>query len=267
MPVRQDTLRRRWLAANNYAATTERTYTETLVGFERRFPIYVNRVTHEHLVDYLTTDADGRATTRAPSTLDRQRATLRGFWRWAAREGYVKTDPADGLQHIYLGTGNRRPGRWLTRDEARLLLAACEDDDQGRRDRTLLLVAMLTGLRRREIAYLKWRAVDLNGARLTVAGKGGKTATIGLPVQACEALRSWRAVIAERQARRSPGPDTPVFPAGHKQSGLRHVPDEYVFTWAKPISHYTVHTIVTRRAEQAGLGTVAPHDLRRTFAG
>jgi integrase/recombinase XerC len=255
------------LAANNYAASTERTYTETLLGFERRFPVFVHRVTHDLLVDYLTTDADGQATTRAPSTLDRQRATLRTFWRWATREGYVKVDPAEGLEHLYLGRGGRRLGRWLTRDEARRLLAVCEDDDQGRRDHTLLTVALLSGLRRSELANLRWRAVDLSNGRLTVAGKGAKLATIGLPDQAQDVLRMWRAIMAERQGRRAPGVDQPVFPAGRKQAGLLNVEDDYVFDWNKPISHYTVHTIVTRRADEAGLGTVAPHDLRRSFAG
>jgi len=58
-----------------------------------------------------------------------------------------------------------------------------------------------------------------------------------------------------------------VFPTGHKHSGLNYVTDGYTIAWSRPISPCTVHTIVTRRAEEAGLGTIAPHDLRRTFAG
>lgn len=267
MPIRQDTLRCRWLAANNFAATTAKTYTETLTAFERRYPMHAERVAHEHLVDFLTTDANGATTSRAPSTLDRQRTVLRGFWRWANREGFVRQDPADGLEHLYLGTGERRPGRWLTRDEAHRLLDGCEAGDQGQRDRTLMTVALLTGLRRAELAGLIWRAVDLSGGRISVVGKGSKLATIGLPEQARSSLAAWRQVVADRQGRRGPGPNQPVFPTGRKFGGLNNSVEDYAFDWNRPLTVWTVRSIIARRAEAAGLGTVATHDLRRSFAG
>ncbi len=267
MPIRQDTLRRRWLAANNYAATTVKTYSETLMDFERRYPLHAERVRPEHLVDYLTTDADGSATRRAPSTLDRQRTVLRVFWRWVKRQGYVKHDPSDGLELLHLGRGERRPGRWLTRDEARQLLDSCEQGDQGQRDRTLMLTALLTGLRRTELVNLTWRDVDLSQGRLTVKGKGGKLATVGLPEQARHSLTNWREVIASRQGRAAPGPNQPVFPTGRKFGGLNNSLEDYVFDWNTPLTPWTVRKIIARRAEDAGVGTVATHDLRRSFAG
>lgn len=50
MPIRQDTLRERWLAANRYAETTEATYRETLADFQRRFPCHAEKVTPTMLV-------------------------------------------------------------------------------------------------------------------------------------------------------------------------------------------------------------------------
>lgn len=267
MPIRQDTLRRRWLAEQNYATTTQRTYTETLGAFERRYPIHAEQVTHAHLVDYLTTETDGSPATRAPSTLDRQRSTLRSFWRWVDRSGYVKADPTEGLEHLNLGSGDVRLGRWLDRSEALALLADCGPDDQGLRDRTLMVVALLTGLRRAELAGLRWRSIDLAQSRLTVRGKGGKLATIGLPDQAREALGEWRSVVAARLERPAPGPDLPVFPTGRPQGGLNHSTACYVFDWSRPLSPWGVRAMIARRAESAGLGVVATHDLRRTFAG
>jgi integrase len=267
MPIRQDTLRHRWLAANSYAATTARTYTETLSGFERRYPMHAERVRHDHLVDYLTTDASGEPTRRAPSTLDRQRTVLRGFWRWANREGYVKVDPGEGLEHLYLGTGERRPGRWLTRSEARILIDGCASDDQGQRDRVLIVVALLTGLRRAELASLVWRSLDLSQGRVTVHGKGGKLATIGLPEQARRELASWRLLVASRQGRKAPGPNQPVFPTGRKQGGLNNSRVDYEFDWNRRLAVWSVRSIVARHAEAAGLGTLATHDLRRSVAG
>ena len=268
MPIRQDTLRRRWLDANNYATTTCTTYAETLGDFQRRYPKMAERVRHADLVEYLTTDADGHATKRAPSTLDRQRATLRSFWRWVKRNGYVKVDPSDGLEHLMLGSGERRQGRWLTRGEAQVLLSACDGGgDQGQRDRTLILVALLTGLRRAELVALTWRALDLGQGRVTVKGKGGKLATIGLPDQARQALNMWREVVSDRQGRKAPGSDQPVFPTGHQQGGLNNSHVGYVLEWNKALSPWGVRAMIARRSESVGLGTVATHDLRRSFAG
>jgi Phage integrase, N-terminal SAM-like domain len=78
--LRQDSLRNRWLLQQRYAETTQATYTETLKAFQRRYPVMAERVTEAMLVDFLTTDANGEATTRASNTLKRQRATLRTFW-------------------------------------------------------------------------------------------------------------------------------------------------------------------------------------------
>ncbi len=37
--------------------------------------------------------------------------------------------------------------------------------------------------------------------------------------------------------------------------------------WHRRAAYKTIHSLVTRRAEAAGLGHVAPHDLRRSAAG
>jgi integrase/recombinase XerC len=88
---------------------------------------------------------------------------LRTFFRWAHRSGYVKADPATNLDLLELGQGQRRAGRWLTKQDALQLLEAClsDGDDRGIRDHALIAVALLGGLRRAELAGLRWRDVDL----------------------------------------------------------------------------------------------------------
>ena len=54
-----------------------------------------------------------------------------------------------------------------------------------------------------------------------------------------------------------------MFPTGHKQGGLNYSIDDYVFAWNQPLTGWAIRTTVARRAEEAGLGVVAPHDLRR----
>jgi integrase len=265
LPVRQDTLRDRWFAQQRYAATTQRTYEDTLKAFQRRFPVMAERVTSTMLVDFLTTDDNGQPTKRAPNTLKRQRATLRTFFRWACRSGYLKHDPSITLDLLELGKGQRRAGRWLTQADALALLDSCLSDPEphGIRDHAIIAVGLLAGLRRAELAGLRWRDVDLVQRRLSVQGKGSKHAVLGLPEQAATALHRWReTAIAVRG--RGPGSNDPAFPTG-RVIGLHE--RSYVFDWSRPLMPEGLWKIIARRAEDAGLGAVTPHDLRRSFAG
>jgi integrase len=199
--------------------------------------------------------------------LKRQRAVLRTFWRWAHRQGYVKDNPAANLDEIRFGRGQRRAGRWLTTDDAMRLLDACLDGStHGERDHALIATALLTGLRRVELQGLRWRDIDLPQRRLSVRGKGSKLATIGLPEQAAAAVHRWReTVIGERG--RTPRPDDPCFPSSQSFGGIAGTERGVRFRWNQPLTVWSVHRLIVRRAEDAGLGVVATHDLRRSFAG
>lgn len=256
----------RWLAEQQYAETTRTTYMDTVRQLARRFPLPAERVTTEHLIDFLTLDDDGATTARGPATVHRQRTTLRCFFRWAHRRGHVKRDPAAPLDELVLGRGRRRAGRWLTRAEARMLIDAVDVSSvQGHRDRVLLVVALLTGLRRAELSALRWRDVDLRQGRVSVMGKGSKPAVIGLPEQAGAELNDWRVRVASAQGRMPPA-GSPVFPTGRTLGGI-HGSRFYRVDWARPLGLGAVHRIVARHAEAAGLGAVGTHDLRRSFAG
>jgi integrase len=130
----------------------------------------------------------------------------------------------------------------------------------------LVTLALLTGLRRSELVGLRWRDLALSSGRVSVRGKGGKLATIGLPSQAQEAIRRWQLRLQDLQGR-LPRPDDPVLPTGRAHGGLLHSERGYTFLFHQPLSKWAARAIVARRAEQAGLGVVATHDLRRSFAG
>lgn len=256
----------RWFSEQRYAETTEQTYMATVKSLERRFPLHVGRVTPSHLVDFLTLDADGSRTGRSPSTLGRQRTTLRCMFRWATRNGYVKTDPAADLDMLMLGSGKVRPGRWLTKEQAANLVASIDRTElRDHRDHVLIVTAMLTGLRRAELAALRWRDVDLDNGRIAVIGKGAKPAVIGVPRELSVALTDWRGRGSRESGGRS-RPTCPVFPTGRTIGG-GICERWYRMDWADHMCVSNVFQIVARRAEAADLGIVATHDLRRSFAG
>lgn len=146
---------------------------------------------------------------------------------WARETGNEHLVPRVAVQG-----GNVRQGRWLSHDEARRLLAACDSV----RDRALVTLLLLTGMRVSEVVSI--RARDCAGDYIRLEGKGGKLAQIPLPGQAQRALSLW---LSEYKVRGS----NLVFAVGANHVGK----------------------ILAARAQQAGIGHVACHDLRRTFCG
>lgn len=103
---------------------------------------------------------------------------------------------------------DRTPIAFLTDIEIEALLAAPDQHRwAGRRDRTLLLLAVQTGLRVSELSRLCWQDITLGtGAHVCCQGKGRKERCTPLRQDAITALRAWQ---REQQSR----PEEPVFPS------------------------------------------------------
>ena len=109
----------------------------------------------------------------------------------------------------------RKPVDFLSRVESEALLAAPDQHAwAGRRDRTLLLVAVQTGLRVSELIGLRCQDIALGiGAHVKCIGKGRKMRCVPLRKETAMALRHW---LKERGGQT----DDVVFPnaRGHKLS-------------------------------------------------
>jgi len=103
---------------------------------------------------------------------------------------------------------DRTPIAFLTAVEIEALLAAPDQHRwAGRRDRTLLLLAVQTGLRVSEVSQLCWQDITLGtGAHVRCQGKGRKERCTPLRKDVITALRAWQ---REQQSR----PEEPVFPS------------------------------------------------------
>jgi integrase len=102
----------------------------------------------------------------------------------------------------------RRPVEFLGEEETAALIAAPDPATWiGRRDRTLLLVAVRTGLRSSELTALRREDVALGtGAHVRCHGKGRKTRCTPLHPDIVPTLKSW---LDEQD----PDPGTLVFPS------------------------------------------------------
>ena len=124
---------------------------------------------------------------------------------------------------------DRTPIAFLTDVEIEALLAGPDQNRwMGRRDRTLLLLAVQTGLRVSELSGLCWQDIMLDtGAHVCCQGKGRKERCTPLRKDVITALRSW-------QREQNNRPEEPVFPSTRggplKRDGVAHLLTKYVAT-------------------------------------
>jgi site-specific recombinase XerD len=135
-------------------------------------------------------------------------AAIHSFFHYAA----LRAPSHSGLIQRVLAIPSKRydrtPIAFLTGAEIDALLAApAQHTWAGRRDRTLLLVAVQTGLRVSELSGLCWQDITLDtGAHVRCQGKGRKERCTPLRKDAITALRAWQ---REQQSHA----EEPVFPS------------------------------------------------------
>ncbi len=148
---------------------------------------------------------------------------------------------------------NERERHALSPADADRLLRVWKDDDspRGKRNRALVAVLLLAGLRREELTALIWQDIDFqNGVIRVKHGKGDKARDAALyGGEALEALKGWQ--------MEQPTGYTTVFV--NLRKGGR-------FTGDTAMSTTAVWKVVNETADRGGIGHVKPHDLRRTLA-
>jgi integrase len=117
----------------------------------------------------------------------------------------------------------------------------------------MLALLIRTGLRRSEIASLRWGDFDeAQGHRIaTVRAKGGVLRTIKIPPDVWRVIEGWRETITAAKCERAEG--SPVFVRLDGQNGARALTDR------------AIYEVVRKRLRMAGIEGMGPHSLRATF--
>jgi integrase/recombinase XerC len=118
----------------------------------------------------------------APETRKSARSSLRSFYRWGVDTGKTATDPARALPRVRVPLGAPRP---TPRDVVTRALAGADE-----RGRLMLLLALLAGLRRAEIAAVHRDDMEPEWS-LRVCGKGGRVRTVPLHPILAETMLSY----------------------------------------------------------------------------
>ena len=188
-----------------------------------------------------------------PATVNKTLAAIRGVLRAAWRMGQIDAEHYQRAADVPSVAGSRLPvGRAVTQGELAAIMRACTDDDTpaGARDAAIIALAYGAGLRRAELSALTMDCIAQDEDQYTIrlTGKRRKERQLYLDNGAADALGEWLDVRGAE-----PGP---LFYAGRRGGHLAA---------GKGMTPQAIRDVVVRRAEQAGVKDVSPHDLRRTF--
>jgi len=165
----------------------------------------------------------------------------------AAREAeeYRRVTEVKGARGSRLPAGRAVPG-----GELRALVEACRRDPSpaGARDAAILAVLYIGGVRRAELVGLALADYTADPPTLRIRhGKGDKERLAPLTASAGAAITAWL-------ARRGDHPGKLFLPVS--QVGAVH---------GEGLSSIAIYNMLQKRAAQAGVAHVSPHDMRRSF--
>ena len=171
----------------------------------------------------------------------------------AADNGLLAPELANGITRVKgVKSKGVRLGNWLTVRQAQTLLNSPDiSTNKGLRDRAILAVQLGCGLRRSEVAALTFGHIQQRDGRWCIVdllGKHGRVRTIPMPTWVKVAIDAW-------------GSATNVAD-GHVFRPVNRADQAQGFA----LSEKVVWQLLQPYAAAAGLGGIAPHDLRRSCA-
>jgi len=174
---------------------------------------------------------------------------VRGFHKFAVREGLTQVDPAVAVRPP--APAKRLPKALPLSDIERILEAAgAPGTALAMRDRALLEVLYGTGARISEAVGLDVDDLDLEQAAVLLRGKGGKERIVPVGSYASAAVRAY--LVRGRPALSGVG---------------KGVPAMFLNARGGRLSRQSAWSVLAKVAERAGVtAEVSPHTLRHSFA-
>ncbi len=201
-------------------------------------------VSSDDVVDFLGSLYKRKLDSRSVA---RHTVSLRGFFRFAVAEGWIREAPTENLE---TPKGWKRLPSHLSVDEVDRLLAQPEvATPLGLRDKAMLDLLYSTGLRVSELAALRVVDLQMEMGCVRCVGKGNKERLVPVGKQALLTVRNYLRDARPKLLRRGPSPFLFLSRLGSRMSRVAF--------WM----------IVSRYGRQAGLRRrLSPHKLRHSFA-
>ena len=193
-----------------------------------------------------------RAAGVSASSINQRLTAIRKLASEAADNGLIDYATAQAIAKAEgVRAEGKRLGNWLSRQDAqRLLDAPSEATNKGIRDRAILAVLLGCGLRREECAGLTVEHIQQREGRWVVVdlvGKRNKMRSVPMPSWARVAVDEWCKVAGITSGA--------VFLSIRRGGNVQ----------GDGMTSQAIRDVVAEYSKVIGL-TVAPHDLRRSFA-
>jgi integrase/recombinase XerD len=240
----------RGLAANSLAAY-RRDLSRYLAFCAEHGITEPSAVQESDIADFLVALRLGDAEHRplAASSAGRAVVAVRGFHRFAAREGITSSDPGKDVRPPTL---SQKLPKAITVAEVEAILDAAGADGTPRslRDRALIEVLYATGARISEAVGLDVDDLDRDSASVLLRGKGGKERVVPVGRLAVAAVDAY--LVRGRPALAGAGTGGPALFVNHRGGRL---------------TRQSAWTILAAAVQRAGVTSdVSPHTMRHSFA-
>lgn len=186
-----------------------------------------------------------------PASVNKMLAAVRGVLRSAWLAGFMSAEDFHKAAAVKSVKNTTLPaGRELTSGEISALMSDCASDttNAGARDAAIIALMYSCGLRREEVVTLALSDFDAESGRLVVKGKGNKERTAYITGGAAQALADWLNIRGDEVGA--------LFVAVNKSGRITNY---------KHMTPKTIYKILAKRANEAGVKSFSPHDMRRTF--
>ena len=208
-------------------------------------------VRESDIADFLVALRQGDADHRplAASSAGRAVVAVRGFHRFAAREGITTTDPGKDVRPPTLA---KKLPKAITVTEVEAILDAAGADGTPRalRDRALLEVLYATGARISEAVGLDVDDLDLDSATVLLRGKGSKERLVPVGRLAVAAVAAY--LVRGRPALVAAGRGGAALFVNHRGGRL---------------TRQSAWSILAAAVDRSGVSAeVSPHTMRHSFA-
>jgi integrase/recombinase XerC len=199
----------------------------------------------------------------APSSIKQHLAAISGYYNFCIPRNLTTCNPTKGVNRPSVDAYTS--ANWLTKNQARALLAQPDlKTVKGRRDYAILLILLLTGLRRSEVSNIKRGDVEERGGKLylTYINKGGAKIARDIPQRCWQAIEDYL-VASGRQITE----DSPLFTSTTRAGDrLRRYYGKNGHDENHPLTPEAIRQMVERYSHRV-FGEefkVSPHTLRHT---
>lgn len=223
------------LTAQNWSRNTIKTYKTLLTTYLKDDPTPTTLSIKQNLAKKMQT--------MSPTGVGNYIRALKSLFGFLKEEGLWPQDPAASIKRPKVGKKEREIP---TEEEVKKLLTTLYSDQDSRRNKpkamAWIVTLITTGMRRSELASLRWDKIDFKHLEAIVRGKGDKERVVPLLPLTAQVLMNYRQTLPEGE--------TMIFPTRDK-TGI----------WNTKASNL----MIARLCKKAGIKPYTAHQFRHFF--